>query len=197
MNNEYKPQIRFKEFTDAWEQRKLNEIAEINPSAILPGEFEYVDLESVVGTEMINHRTETLETAPSRAQRLAQKGDIFYQTVRPYQKNNYLFNLEANNFVFSTGYAQIRAKIVASFLMNYLQSDKFVKTVLDSCTGTSYPAINSTDLGNIYVSFPKSKEEQQNIGRTLCSLDSLLTLHQRKLEQLKSIKKALLQKMFV
>ena len=57
---------------------------------------------------MVSHSTETISTAPSRAQRLAKKGDIFYQTVRPYQKNNYLFEKDRRNYVFSTGYAQLR-----------------------------------------------------------------------------------------
>ena len=64
-----KPKRRFAGFTDDWEQRKLGEVAEFNPKSELPEEFEYVDLESVVGTEMISHRTETKESAPSRAQR--------------------------------------------------------------------------------------------------------------------------------
>lgn len=57
---------------------------------------------------MISHRTESKDQAPSRAQRLAQKGDVFYQTVRPYQMNNYLYDLPYDNYVFSTGYAQMR-----------------------------------------------------------------------------------------
>lgn len=84
------PEIRFKGFTDHWEQRKLGEFALFNPKDELPQTFEYVDLESVVGTEMLSHRTEVKSSAPSRAQRLAHTGDLFYQTVRPYQKNNYL-----------------------------------------------------------------------------------------------------------
>lgn len=88
-----KPKIRFKGYNEDWEQRKLNEVAEFNPKSDLPESFEYVDLESVVGTEMVSHRTETKETAPSRAQRLAQTGDVFFQTVRPYQRNNYLQSL--------------------------------------------------------------------------------------------------------
>ena len=88
-----KPKIRFKGYNEDWEQRKLNEVAEFNPKSDLPESFEYVDLESVVGTEMVSHRTETKETAPSRAQRLAQTGDVFFQTVRPYQRNNYLQRL--------------------------------------------------------------------------------------------------------
>lgn len=167
--------------TDTWEQRKLNEVAEFNPKSELPDEFEYVDLESVVGTEMISHRTETKDSAPSRAQRLAQPGDVFFQTVRPYQKNNYLFSKLDNNYVFSTGYAQMRPNIDTAFLMSFLQTDSFVKIVLDNCTGTSYPAINSNDLSNLEISLPKSFEEQKKVGKTIISIDNLITLHQRKL----------------
>ena len=162
-----------------WEQRKLNEVAEFNPKSELPDEFEYVDLESVVGTEMISHRTETKDSAPSRAQRLAQPGDVFFQTVRPYQKNNYLFSKLDNNYVFSTGYGQMRPNIDTAFLMSFLQTDSFVKIVLDNCTGTSYPAINSSDLSNLEISLPKSFEEQKKVGKTIISIDNLITLHRR------------------
>ena len=72
------PEWRFQGFTGAWEQRKLGKLAIFNPKAELPEIFEYVDLESVVGTEMISHRTESKITAPSRAQRLARTGDLFF-----------------------------------------------------------------------------------------------------------------------
>ena len=190
------PKIRFKGFTDAWEQRKLYEVADFNPKSELPEVFEYVDLESVVGTEMISHRTETKDTAPSRAQRLAQKGDVFFQTVRPYQRNNYLFEKPDNNYVFSTGYAQMRPKIDAKFLMSFLQTDSFVKVVLDNCTGTSYPAINSNDLSNLEISLPVLMDEQRRIGSFITNLDNLITLHQRKCDETKKLKKYMLQKMF-
>ena len=153
-------------------------MAEFNPKAELPTNFEYVDLESVVGTELINHRTQTKCTAPSRAQRLAQYGDLFYQLVRPYQKNNYLFELNSENFVFSTGYAQLRPSVDGYFLMSLVQNEYFVQKVLDNCTGTSYPAINVNDLAeiNIYTSLKKS--EQARIGTFFRQLDRLVTLHQ-------------------
>ena len=180
----------------AWEQRKLGDLAEFNPKAELPTNFEYVDLESVVGTELINHRTQTKCTAPSRAQRLAQYGDLFYQLVRPYQKNNYLFELNSENFVFSTGYAQLRPSVDGYFLMSLVQNEYFVQKVLDNCTGTSYPAINVNDLAeiNIYTSLKKS--EQARIGTFFRQLDRLVTLHQRKRGRLENIKKAMLEKMF-
>lgn len=191
------PEIRFKGFTGAWEQRKLKELATFNPKAEIPDTFEYVDLESVSGSEMTYHRTENKRSAPSRAQRVAQKGDLFYQTVRPYQKNNYLFDKDEYNYVFSTGYAQLRPKVSGVFLLGLVQSDSFVKTVLNSCTGTSYPAINSNDLSLIEVRSPRIYEEQEKIGSFLAHLESLLTLHQRKLEMLKNVKQAFLEKMFV
>lgn len=190
------PKRRFSGFTDAWEQRKLKEIADFNPKSILPDEFEYVDLESVVGATMISHRTETKESAPSRAQRLAQKGDVFYQTVRPYQKNNYLFNLDDDNYVFSTGYAQIRPHDSSEFLMARIQEERFVRTVLDNSTGTSYPAINSNDLANIEVAIPVP-EEQEKIGLFFVNLDHTITLQQRKIEKLQELKQAYLNDMFV
>jgi len=191
-----KPKIRFKGYNEDWEQRKLNEVAEFNPKSDLPESFEYVDLESVVGTEMVSHRTETKETAPSRAQRLAQTGDVFFQTVRPYQRNNYLFTKPDNNYVFSTGYAHMRPKIDAEFLMCFLQTDSFVKVVLDNCTGTSYPAINSNDLSNLEIDLPTSEDEQRRIGCFITNLDHLITLHQHKCDEMKKLKKYMLQKMF-
>lgn len=190
------PTIRFKGFTDDWEQRKLKELVEFNPSEELPDEFEYVDLESVVGTEMISHRHENKATAPSRAQRVAHQGDLFYQTVRPYQKNNYLFDKPDNDYVFSTGYAQMRPYIDGHFLLDLVQTERFVKIVLDNCTGTSYPAINANDLSSIKITYPQCRNEQQTIGVFLASIDNLITLHQRKLKQLQALKKYFLQNMF-
>ena len=180
----------------AWKQRKLGELALFNPKDELPQTFEYVDLESVVGTEMLLHRAEVKSSAPSRAQRLAHTGDLFYQTVRPYQKNNYLFEKTDNNYVFSTGYAQMRPYVDGYFLLSLVQSERFVKVVLDNCTGTSYPAINANDLAEIEVAAPSDESEAQKIGTIFRSIDRLITLHQRKIDKLKNLKKAMLEKMF-
>ena len=127
---------------------------------------------------MLSHRTEERSSAPSRAQRLARAGDLFYQTVRPYQKNNYLFEKYDNNYVFSTGYAQMRPYVDGYFLLSLVQSDCFVKVVLDNCTGTSYPAINANDLAEIKVTSPLDESETQMIGAIFHSIDELITLHQ-------------------
>ena len=190
------PVMRFYGFADLWEQRTLGDLAEVNPRSVIPEKFEYVDLESVVGTEIIAHRTETRESAPSRAQRLAKKGDVFYQTVRPYQKNNCLFDGGEGSYVFSTGYAQLRSHGDSYFLLTMLQREEFVNNVLDRCTGTSYPAINANVLAGLIVSCPVDIQEQKKIGQYFKSLDNLIALHQRKLNQQKKLKKYFLQNMF-
>lgn len=190
------PEIRFKDFSGDWGEKKLEEVGTFNPKDALPEVFEYVDLESVVGTEMVNHRTETKKTAPSRAQRLARQGDLFFQTVRPYQKNNYLFTKPLANYVFSTGYAQIRPFNDGSFLLALMQRDQFVKVVLDNCTGTSYPAINANVLAEILVMIP-TPEEQEKIGTYFRTLGNLISKHAIQLKKLQQIKSACLEKMFV
>ena len=192
------PKRRFKRFLNAgdWEQRKLGEIASINPRTELPNSFKYVDLESVIGTNLIGCKKIEKENAPSRAQRLASFGDIFYQTVRPYQRNNYLFEKDDDDVVFSTGYAQLRSELDSYFLFTLVQTDSFVSKVLDHCTGTSYPAINSSELDKILISVPQNKLESHQIGTIFRVLDNLITLHQRKLEKLQATKKALLYELF-
>ena len=200
MNEQNKkvPTVRFKGFTNDWEQHKLRKVACINPKTNIPDNFKYVDLESVVGTSLIKAKLTTKQLAPSRAQRVAKKGDIFYQTVRPYQKNNFLFDINNYDFqyVFSTGYAQLRSEINNYFLFSYLQRQRFVNLILRRSTGTSYPAISSKDLSEIKIIFPRNSKEQENIGKIINLIDALITLQQRKLDLLKQLKKGLLQKMF-
>lgn len=190
------PKIRFSSSNILYEEKTLSEISTINPKTNVPLEFEYVDLESVSGTEMTNHRTEHKATAPSRAQRLAKKGDIFYQTVRPYQKNNYYFDMDDDNYVFSTGYAQIRPSIYGKYLFTLLQNDSFLKQVLDNCAGTSFPAINPSVLSRLSVRICKDKQEQQAIASYFTSLDSQISASTSRLASLKQMKAASLQAMF-
>ena len=190
------PEVRFKGYDQNWRLKKLEAIGIFNPYSNLPQEFEYVDLESVVGTELINSRKETIETAPSRAQRLASRGDVFYQAVRPYQKNNYLFDLPYDNYVFSTGYIQIRPTINSYYLLSIVQKNDFVQKVLENCTGTSYPAINTTGLKSIDVFISNEANEQTQIGNFFQNLDQSIALQEKKLTQTQNLKKAMLEKMF-
>ena len=193
------PQLRFPEFWDAgeWEWKKLKNVCEINPSSeTLPQTFIYIDLESVSAGKLLSKKTILLEEAPSRAQRLLKNGDIIFQMVRPYQKNNLYCNFNDNkNYVASTGYALLRALEDNIFLYQAIHCDTFVDSVISKCTGSNYPAINSSDLSGLIISTP-SLQEQQRIAGCLSSLDELITAQTQKIDLLKDHKKGLMQQLF-
>lgn len=191
-----KPEIRLKGFVGEWHDTLLKDICDVNPSSNIPDVFEYVDLESVVGTSIVSHRTEKRGSAPSRAQRLAKNSDIFYQTVRPYQKNNCIYYEQGSPYVFSTGYAQLRSQICPEYLFNILQTDTFVNEVLLNCTGTSYPAINPTSLSNLKICYSDNSDEQKSIANYFKSLDSMIQSTTKMIESLRQMKQACLVSMF-
>jgi type I restriction enzyme S subunit len=197
--NKIVPKLRFPEFRDAgeWDEKQLKQICEVNPSVKnLPQSFVYIDLESVEAGVLLRKRIITIDSAPSRAQRLLKNGDIIFQMVRPYQKNNYFFRqLDKLDYVASTGYAQLRAHQSSMYLFQYLHHQCFVDKVLAKCTGSSYPAINSGDLSEILVVMPDILE-QQKIADCLSSLDELISAQSQKLETLKTHKKGLMQQLF-
>ena len=174
------PELRFVGFAGEWEEKKLSEISILNPkSDSLPEIFNYVDLSSVNGTKLIESRKINKIDAPSRAQRYAKKGDIFYQTVRPYQRNNYFFDLNDDDYLFSQ-----------------MQTNKFVDSILNRCTGTSFPAISTSDLSDMKLLISTSEEEQEKIGDLFSKIDQLIESQQELVDQTIAFKKSMLQKMF-
>ena len=161
----------------------------------MPNSFIYIDLESVEKGRLLLQKKLLLSDAPSRAQRYLQKNDILFQMVRPYQQNNYHFNLNGD-YVASTGYAQIRTEQNAQYVYFALHEKSFLDEVINRCTGTSYPSINSTDLSAINISLP-SLAEQTKIAACLSSIDAKINAVAQQLEQARVWKQGLLQQMFV
>ena len=182
----------------AWSMSLLKDAVEINPKTeSLPNQFVYIDLEAVQRGTLISTKIYKKQDAPSRAQRLLKANDVPFQMVRPYQKNNYFFKLEGSlPAISSTGYAQLRAKNnCQKFIYYTLHTEKFVRNVLDRCTGGTYPAINSSDLGEIVINIP-CKEEQQKIAAFFTALDEKIRLSEQKLNLISKIKKGIAQKLF-
>jgi len=176
--------IRLKGFEDKWNYKKLGDAFVVNPSNHnLPEEFIYIDLGSVDKGVLIKENVIKLKSAPSRAQRLLDKGDVLFQMVRPYQRNNYYFD-KNGDYVASTGYAQIRANGSSKFVYYLLHSDKFVNSVITRCTGSNYPAINSSDLSKIRVELPTTKEQAE--------ISNLLTIADKEIETLERQRKIVL-----
>ncbi|MHC1787278.1 MAG: restriction endonuclease subunit S [Christensenellales bacterium] len=166
---------------------------EINPrNTALPTSFYYVDLESVVAGDLLQHNIVTRSTAPSRAQRILRCKDILFQMVRPYQQNNYFFEYEFDlPAVASTGYAQIRTTQNPKFLYYALHTEKVLRNVVARCTGSNYPAINSTELKRVRVVLP-SVDEQGVIAEQLTSADKKIQTEQAYLAKLQDIKRGLM-----
>ena len=195
MGNLSTPNLRFPDFNGEWIKKKLGELSIINPTTFkLPDKFIYIDLESVTNGQLIKEEVVFKSKAPSRAQRVLERDDILFQMVRPYQKNNLYFD-KNGDYVASTGYAQIKTKQSSRFLYQYLHLKKFVDEVIERCTGTSYPAINSKDLAKINIRYP-SLPEQQKIASFFTAIDQKIFQLKRKKILLEKYKTGVMQKIF-
>ena len=175
----------------------LQDIATINPkSDPLQNTFIYIDLEAVEKGELRKIQEIMREEAPSRAQRVIDNNDILFQCVRPYQKNNYIhriLNTSNQQWVASTGYAQIRTTELPNYIYHLLNTDEFNRKVMVRCTGSSYPAINSEDLATIHLYYTPDKKEQLKISRLLDLLDKRIATQNKIIEKLQSLIKGIAQ----
>ena len=194
------PHLRFPEFSGEWEMASLQDIAAINPkSDQLQNTFIYIDLEAVEKGELRKIQEIMREEAPSRAQRVIDNNDILFQCVRPYQKNNYIhriLNTSNQQWVASTGYAQIRTTELPNYIYHLLNTDGFNRKVMVRCTGSSYPAINSEDLATIRFYYTPDKKEQFKISRLLDLIDERIATQNKIIEDLKKLKSAISKQAF-
>lgn len=176
----------------------MNKISIINPKTEpLKDQFYYIDLESVDKGRVVDLKIVNIEDAPSRAQRVLMKDVVLFQTVRPYQQNHfYLEELSDKQLVASTGFAQIRTDQNSRYIYYLMHTEEFSQEVLNRCTGTSYPAINSSHLGKISVPVP-SLAEQIKTADFLFTLDKKLNNEKEKLMVLEEQKKGFMWGIFV
>ena len=127
---------------------------------------------------------------------MLEKNDILFQTVRPYQQNNYFFTGNNIPTVASTGYAQIKAKINPYYLYQLLHSKSFLNEVMLRCTGSSYPAINGNDLKDITISYSSDLFEQEKISNLFKYIDSIIEKQQQLIDKLKLYKRGFLSSVF-
>ena len=191
------PTLRFSNKT-IWEKKRIKDFCEVNPKTEeLEDEFIYIDLESVSKGCLLSKNIISKTIAPSRAQRVLTNNDILFQCVRPYQMNNLLFNAENADFqyVASTGYAQIRTQENPSFVYHLLHSPNFNKEVMLRCTGSSYPAITSSDLGDIEV-YICGVGEQQKIGHFLDLIDRRIAVQNKIISKYETLIKGIYHEFF-
>ena len=201
-NGEKNPEIRFEGFTDDWEQRKWIDTVDISTEMVNPASGEYDEfqhiapgnIESFTGRILDNVKTVKEEQLISGKFRF-RPGDVVYGKINP-QLGKY-FYASTDGLTSADAYV-LNGKngLTQEFLFSLLQTVDFFKYSISVSKRSGMPKINRDEL-NAYSFFAPDEAEQKKIGTFLLDIDHLITLHQRKCEKLKELKKFMLQNMFV
>ena len=211
------PEIRFAGFTDPWEQRKFGDCFEFLKSntlsrAGLNGEngtarnVHYGDILIKFGDCLDDERSDlpfiTDDTVlPKYAGSILREGDVIFADTAEDETAGKCVELrklpkEPTISGLHTIPARPRFPFGTGYLGHYLNSDAYHRQLLPLMQGIKVISVSKAALQDTQVRFP-GLSEQSAIGAALNEIDSLITLHQRKLELLQNIKKSLLDKMFV
>ena len=205
-NGEKNPEIRFAGFTDDWEQRKLGEDLEsiqtgtnllgsennngmplLKMGNIQRGYFDTSKLEYLVDNKSVE------------PENVAYYGDFFFNTRNTMELvgKGATWTGESGKYAFNSNIARFKLKGIDTIFFNFLyNTDSMAKQVHARAMGTtSVAAIYPRSLDSIDYCLP-CIDEQKRIGDYFRNLDHLITLHQRKCDKLKLIKKFMLQNMF-
>ncbi len=187
------PNIRFAGFTDAWEQRKFGDIAQRqSESSISDNEnpcIEYEDIISEAGTLNKNvyekhSRKKGIKFTPN---------DVLYGKLRPYLHN--WLNPDFSGVAVGDWWVLRPVSADKNFLFRLIQTSQYDDAANQS-SGTKMPRADWKHVSSIEFMIPTSIEEQSQIATVFDNLDNLITLHQRKCEEAKDLKKYMLKKMF-
>ena len=199
------PKLRFPGFTDSWEQRKLIDYLEVSKEKNKDGTFDKEDVLSVSGfygiVNQIEFQGRSFAGSSVANYGVVKNGDVVY-TKSPLKSNPYgiIKTNKGNPGVVSTLYAVYRPlkNTHSDFIQTYFEQDARMNNYMS-------PLVNKGAKNDMKVSdenalkgeviFP-SKEEQVKISDYFEMLNKLLSLHQRKLDNVKMLKKSLLQKLF-
>ena len=198
-----KPIIRFKGYQDDWEQRKLSELlVERNVQHSQSEEFPLVSftVENGVTPKTERYEREQLVRGDKSAKKYKETrlDDIVYNPAN--LKFGAISRNKLGNAVFSPIYVTFEVKkdlVKPSFIEMVVTRKNFIQKALQYQQGTVYErmAVNTENFTNLDVYIPNGFE-QEKIGNYFENLDNLITLHQRKCDETKKLKKYMLQKMF-
>ena len=205
------PEVRFPEFTGDWEQRKLGELATMNARIgwqnLRTSEFkDQGDYLLITGTDFKDGKIDYANAKYVEANRYDQDPKIqLHEDSILITKDGTLgkvayvkdlpFPATLNAGVFNVRVKDNR-KIFPEFLFNYVNGPFLMEYVAERSTGGTIKHLNQSVLIDLPIPIP-SIREQRKISDFLCDLTSIITLHQRKLDDLKKLKQGLLQQMFV
>ena len=206
-NGQKVPEIRFKGFTDDWEQRKLKEILSFLKDGTHGTHADAVDGPLLLSAKNIKDGTIKWDESDRRISQdeyekihskfYLKKGDVLLTIVGSIGETAILKDSEGITFQRSVAFLRPNEDISSDFLHAKIQTPTFQKNLESRKSTSAQPGIYLGDLAEIPVKYAPSLEEQIKIGKYFEEIDHLITLHQRKCEELKNIKKFMLQTMFV
>ena len=217
-NGESVPEIRFAGFTDPWEQRKFYEIFKfMQNNALSRAELsnDYGEVMNVHYGDILVKYGEILDVKKDEVTYLLnsellkkyqtsvlQNGDIIIADAAEDETVGKCSEITGlSNEIVLSGLHTIpcrpKEKYAKGYLGFYMNSNAYHDQLLPLLQGTKVSSISKSAIQDTNIVYPKSETEQAKIGSCFQSLDNLITLHQRKVEKLKNLKKSMLQKMFV
>ena len=217
-NGQSVPQIRFSGFTEDWEQRKFDEVfdctipnntlsrAELNYESGSVRNIHYGDILIKYGS-VVDVQNDEIPFATGKSSddfkgALLQDGDIIIADTAEDEttgKACEIGNSQGLDVVsgLHTMVCRPRNKMALGYLGYYLNSDAYHHQLLPLMQGIKVLSLSRTNVQKTMVCYPKSKTEQQLIADCFRNLDNLITLHQQKCDELRNIKKFMLQNMFI
>ena len=203
-NEQKVPEIRFEGFTEAWEQRKLGELAEIvgggTPSTSVDSYWDgdidwYAPAE--IGEQIYlksSQRKITEEGLNKSSAKVLPVGTVLFTSRAGIGKTAILLKEGCTNQGFQS-IVPNKDKLDSYFIFTRSEELKRYGEIVGA--GSTFVEVSGKQMANMELMMPTTMDEQQKIGEYFSDLDNLITLHQQKCEELKKIKKFMLQKMFV
>ena len=212
------PEMRFNGFANAWEQRKFDEVfdctipsntlsrAELNYESGSVRNIHYGDIIIKYGS-VVDVKNDEIPFATGKSSEdfksaLLQDGDIIIADTAEDEttgKACEIGNSQGLDVVsgLHTMVCRPRNKMALGYLGYYLNSDAYHHQLLPLMQGIKVLSLSRTNVQKTMVCYPQSKAEQQLIADCFRNLDRLITLHQRKIDKLKNLKKAMLDQMLI
>ena len=205
-----KPQLRFIGFDDAWEQRKLGEFGKttggtsIESEFVEEGNYKVISIGSYSETSKYNDQGLRTNKTPKTESKILNKNDLTMILNDKTAAGNIIGRVllidADNSYVYNQRTERIevyKEEFEPSFLYQLLNAENIRSKIIKASQGNTQIYVNWSAISELKYPIPKVKSEQKKIATFFNNLDNLITLHQRKLEKLKNIKKACLEKMFV
>ena len=194
---------KFSNLPAGWEVKKLKDVFYINELALpanTPSDFQfkYIPIEKVSTNHIDYENCEQFEfqDAPGRARRIIRQNDILISGVRPNLKSFAIFKKpDDKNWICSTGFFVLTAKQPEDNLISYyeLLSEICGSQFYSLVVGTNYPAIGDSDIRNIRLMLPSSKEEKTAVANILSKVDEAIVSVQNSIDAAERLKKSFMQ----